>query len=76
MGELALEYLKRLSPEARLFLAIEGGEAGAPDEFDFVAGLQYRIVNRILLKLDNSIALQSKSPDGVPQFGVMFSFQQ
>ena len=74
LGELALEYLKRLSAEARLFLAIEGGEAGAPDEFDFIIGLQYRIANRILLKLDNSIGLQSKSPDWVPQFGVMFSF--
>ncbi len=76
LGELALEYLKRISPQARLFLAIEGGEAGAPDEFDLVTGLQYRIGNRILLKFDNSIGIQSKSPDWVPQFGVMFSFQK
>ena len=76
LGELALEYLKRVSPRARLFLAIEGGEAGAPDEFDFVAGLRWRMKDRIFLKLDNSIGLQSKSPDWVPQFGVMFSFQK
>ena len=76
LGELALEYLRRVSPRARLFLAIEGGEGGTPDEFDFVTGLQYRIGNRMLLKFDNSIGLQSKSPDWVPQFGVMFSFQK
>jgi hypothetical protein len=76
LGELALEYLKRLSPAARLFLAIEGGEAGAPDEFDFVAGLQWRIADRILLKFDNQVGLQSKSPDWVPQVGVMFAFKK
>jgi hypothetical protein len=76
LGELALEYLKRLSPAARLFLAIEGGEAGAPDEFDFVAGLQWRIADRILLKFDNQVGLQSKSPDWVPQVGVMLSFKK
>ncbi len=74
LGELALEYLKRLFPSVRLFLAIEGGEAGAPDEFDFVAGLRWLIGDRVALKIDNSIGLQSKSPDWVPQFGVMFAF--
>jgi hypothetical protein len=76
LGELALEYLRRLSPAARLFLAIEGGEAGAPDEFDFIAGLQWRIADRILLKFDNQVGLQSKSPDWVPQVGVMLSFKK
>jgi hypothetical protein len=76
LGELALEYLKRLSPATRLFLAIEGGEGGANDEADFVAGLQWWIKDRVMIKLDNSIGLQSKSPDWVPQLGVMFSLQR
>jgi hypothetical protein len=76
LGELALEYLRRLSSRARLFLAIEGGEAGAPDEFDFVTGLRWNLTDRIFFKFDNSIGLQSKSPDWVPQLGVMFSFQK
>ena len=73
LGELALEYLKRLSPSVRLFLAIEGGEGGAPDEADLVTGLQWRIKDRVVVKFDNSIGIQSKSPDWVPQLGVMFS---
>lgn len=75
LGELALEYLRRLSPSLRLFLAIEGGEAGAPDEFDFVSGLQWRINDRVAVKFDNSFGIQSKAPDWVPQLGLMFSFQ-
>jgi hypothetical protein len=75
LGELALEYLRRLSSSLRLFLAIEGGEAGANDEFDLISGLQWRINDLVVVKFDNSIGLQSKSPDWVPQLGVMFSFQ-
>jgi hypothetical protein len=71
LGELALEYLKRLSPSFRLFLAIEGGEGGAPDEADFIAGVQWQVIRGLLLKLDNAVGLQSKSADWVPQFGVM-----
>ena len=75
LGELALEYLRRLSSSLRLFLAIEGGEAGAPDEFDLVSGLHWRINDRIAIKFDNSVGIQSKSTDWVPQLGVMLSFQ-
>jgi hypothetical protein len=75
LGELALEYLRRLSSSLRLFLAIEGGEAGAPDEFDLISGLQWRINERVVVKFDNSLGIQSKSPDWVPQLGLMFSFQ-
>jgi hypothetical protein len=75
LGELALEYLKRLSPATLLFLAIEGGEGGAPDEADFVSGLHWSVGDRVVLRLDNSVGLQSKSADWVPQLGVMLSFQ-
>jgi hypothetical protein len=74
LGELALEYLRRLSPSACLFAAIEGGEGGAPDEADLVTGIQWQVSRGLFLKLDNSLGLQSKSADWVPQMGLMFSF--
>jgi len=40
LGETSLEYLRRLSPDFRLLLAIEGGETGAPDEWVFVTAGQ------------------------------------
>jgi hypothetical protein len=69
-----LNICRRLSRSARLFLAIEGGEGGAPDEFDLVSGLQVRIADRVFLKFDNQLGIMSKSTDWAPQLGVMFSF--
>jgi len=73
MGEVAIEYLKRLSPALRLNLAIEGGETGAPDEFELIAGLRWRIGERAWLKLDNSVGLSPKATDWAPQVGVQFA---
>jgi hypothetical protein len=41
-----------------------------------VTGLQCWIKDRVVMKPDNSIGLQSKSPDGVPQLGIMFSLHK
>ncbi len=73
-GEVAVDYLKRLSPRWRLYLAIEGGEGGAMDEWDFVSGLQLRLTDFALVKLDNAVGISSKATDWAPQIGVMFSF--
>jgi len=73
LGEVTIEYLKRLSPSFQLFLAIEGGEGGAPDEFDLVSGLQVRITDRLFFKFDNAIGLSPKAPDWAPQVGLMLS---
>src|SRR5258706_158517 len=73
IGETSLEYLKRLSRMLRLSLALEGGEGGAPDEWEFRSGLQWRVTDAVFLKLDNSVGLFSKSPDWTPQIGLMFS---
>jgi hypothetical protein len=71
LGEFSIEYLKRLSPSWRLNLAFEGGETGAMDEWDLVAGVQWRIRDSFFLKLDNAIGLMSKSTDWAPELGVM-----
>lgn len=75
LGEFSIEYLKRLSPSLRLNLAFEGGETGAMDEWDLVAGLQWRIRHSFFLKLDNAIGLMSKSTDWAPELGILLSPQ-
>ena len=71
LGEFSIEYLRRLSSSLRLNLAIEGGETGAPDEWDLVSGLQWRLGDFLFLKLDNAIGLSSKATDWAPQIGIM-----
>jgi hypothetical protein len=73
VGETAVEYLKRLSPSLRLHLAVEGGEGGAPDEWDFVPGLQWRVTDQVFLKFDNALGLSSKATDWAPALGVLFA---
>jgi len=76
IGETAVEYLKRLSPASRLHLALEGGEGGAPDEWDLVPGLQWRMTDAVFLKFDIALGLSSKATDWAPAMGVLFSFPQ
>ena len=73
IGETSLEYLKRLSPALRLSLAMEGGEGGAPDEWELRSGVLWRTSQALSVKLDNSVGLFSKSPDWTPQVGLLFS---
>jgi hypothetical protein len=74
LGETSLEYLRRLSPAWRLHLAFEGGETGAPDEWEFQTGLQWRVADAVLLKFDNAVGVTPKATDWSPQAGVMFAF--
>jgi hypothetical protein len=74
LGEVAVEYLKRLSPSLRVNLGLEGGEGGAPDEFELISGVHWRLSESLALKLDNSIGLSPKATDWAPQLGVMLSF--
>jgi len=74
LGEFSIEYLKRLSPSWRLNLAIEGGETGAPDEWDLVSGVRWRVLDFLFLKLDNALGISSKATDWAPQIGLMMSF--
>ena len=74
LGEIAVEYLKRLSPSLRVNLGLEGGEGGAPDEFELIAGVHWRLTESMAFKLDNSIGIQPKATDWAPQLGIMLSF--
>jgi hypothetical protein len=73
IGEISLEYLKRLSPSWSVFAAFEGGETGAPDEWELVTGVRWRVADFLILKLDNSLGLFPKSNDWALQVGGVFS---
>ena len=75
LGETSLEYLRRLSPDWRILLAIEGGETGAMDEWVFVTAGQWRIANGCYLKLANGFGLMSKSTDWEPQVGMLWELR-
>ena len=47
LGEVAVEYLRRLTPSLRLNVAVEGGEGGAPDEFDLITGVNWRLSDNV-----------------------------
>ncbi len=72
-GEVAVEYLKRLASPVHLYLAVEGGEGGALDEWDFISGVRWRLGRYASLKFDNAIGISSKSTDWAPQIGLMLS---
>ena len=73
LGETSIEYLRRLSPSWRLNLAIEGGETGAPDEWELVTGVRWRLRDVLFVKVDNAVGLSSKATDWSPQIGLMLA---
>jgi hypothetical protein len=72
LGETSLEFLRQLSSATRLFLAIEGGEGGALDDYTFVSGVRWRLGRGLYFKFDNVIGLMSKATDWESQVGVLF----
>jgi len=72
LGETSLEYLRQLNTGTRLFLAIEGGEGGAPDDYGLVAGIQWRLTPGVFLKFDNAVGLMSKATDWETQIGLLW----
>jgi hypothetical protein len=69
-GEYALEYLKRLSDDLRIFMMIEGSQ----DEASFVPGIQWFITPGIMLNANTGIGVTSKATDFASEVGIMFSF--
>ncbi len=73
IGETALEYLKGLSNTWQMYLSLEGGEGGAPDEWSLIGGLHWQIAGNTFLKVDNAVGISSKATDWEPQIGLLFS---
>jgi hypothetical protein len=70
MGEAAVEYLRRLSPQWRVFGALEGSE----DEFEAIVEAQWHFTKFAALKLNTAFGVTSKATDWAPEIGVMFNF--
>jgi hypothetical protein len=72
LGEVSIEYLRRLSPAWRVFSALEGTQ----DEWELIAEAQWHVSDRVIIKLNNAFGVTSKAPDWAPEVGVMFSFPE
>jgi hypothetical protein len=68
LGEYAIEYLKRVSPALRFFVALEGSS----DELSLITEVQWFATSNIILKANSGIGLTSKATDWAPEAGVMF----
>ncbi len=69
LGEVALEYVRRLSAKWRVY----GGFEGSQDEVSLITEAQWHFVPRSCLKLNSGFGLTSKAADWAPEVGVMFS---
>jgi hypothetical protein len=70
IGEVAIEYLKRLSPHWRVYIGVEG----AQDEIELITEFQWHISKKVFVKLNNAFGLTSKATDWAPEVGIMFRF--
>jgi hypothetical protein len=70
IGEIALEYLKRLSSSWRIYGAVEGTQ----DEWELITEAQWHLGRHAFVKLNNAFGLTSKAPDWAPEVGVLFAF--
>lgn len=68
-GEFAVEYLKRLSPNWRLYLGVEG----TPDELSVIPELQWHINRRVFVKFNSGFGATSKATDWAPEVGIVFT---
>jgi hypothetical protein len=68
IGEIALEYLKRLSRTWRVYLGVEGVQ----DEVELITEAQLHLADYVFIKLNNAFGLTSKATDWAPEVGIMF----
>jgi hypothetical protein len=69
LGELAVEFVKRLSAHWRIYAGVEGNQ----DEIELIAEVQWHINDNIFFKFNNAFGATSKAADWAPEVGIMFS---
>jgi len=72
-GEVAVEYLKRLSSRFTLFESLLVREG---DEVSLVSELQWRLTPHVVLRLNDGQGLTSHGFDWEPEIGLLFRFPQ
>lgn len=70
LGEMALEYLRRLNSHWRVYVGVEGTQ----DEVEFIPEAQWHFSRRAFLKMNSAFGLTSKATDWAPEVGVLISF--
>lgn len=70
LGEIAVEYTKRLS---RSFCVYAGFE-GTQDEIEFIAEVQWWLSDTVRFKINSGFGVTSKATDWAPEVGLMISF--
>ncbi|MFC1606686.1 hypothetical protein ACFL47_01845 [Candidatus Latescibacterota bacterium] len=70
LGEVALEYLKKISNRWRVY----GGFEGTQDEVEFLAEVQLHLNRNMFCRFNNGFGVTSKATDFAPEVGVVFSF--
>ena len=70
-GEYAIEYLRRLSPRWRIASVIEGNQL---DEVALITEVQWHLLPRAVVKVNNGWGITRNATDFAPEVGVMFSF--
>jgi len=68
LGEMALEYLRRLNNWFRFYVGVEGIQ----DEWEFINDLQFHVKPWMFIRVNNSFGLTSKATDYAPELGVVF----
>ena len=72
LGEMAIEYLRRVNSKLRLYAGVEGTQ----DEIEGITEIQWFVRPNVVLKINNAFGLTSKATDWAPEFGVMFSVRR
>ena len=68
LGEIAIEYLKRVSPSWRLYTGVEA----AQDEVELILEAQWHLSRYAFIKFNTAFGLTSKATDWAPELGIMF----
>jgi hypothetical protein len=71
LGEVALEYLRRVTSKLRLYAGVEGSQ----DEIEGITEAQWSMTPNVTLKLNNAFGLTSKATDWAPEIGLLFRFR-
>ena len=70
-AEWGIDYVKRLAPNWRLAVSLEGEQA---DEISLIGELQYALARNLVLKLNTGIGLTEKAARLAPEIGLLLRF--
>ena len=70
LGEIAIEYLRRLSRTWRVYLGVEGTQ----DEIELITEAQLHLSDNVFVKLNNAFGPTSRATDWAPEVGMVLRF--